>query len=211
MFIPKANRVDDIQEIHRFVYEFSFGILVSNSRENQENDLCLTGTHIPFVLSANEGQSGVLYAHMAKANPQWKTLENQQVMVIFSGPHAYISPTWYAKPPNVPTWNYAGVQAYGHVQLLSKTELLESLTALTKTFEPALHTNTDTMPASYIDKLSAGIVGFKIEVSRWDAQMKLGQNRSKLDQAQIYKELLNSTNLDANQLASYMQKKLQIT
>jgi transcriptional regulator len=88
---------------------------------------------------------------------------------------------------------------------------LESLTALTKTFEPALHTNTDTMPASYIDKLSAGIVGFKIEVSRWDAQMKLGQNRSKIDQAEIYKELLNSTNLDANQLASYMQKKLQIT
>jgi transcriptional regulator len=147
---------------------------------------------------------------MAKANPQWRTFGNQQLMVIFSGPHAYISPTWYTNVPNVPTWNYAAIHAYGYVQLLNKSELLNSLTELARTFEPSLLLETDTMPKTYVDKLAAGIVGFKIEVSRWDAQMKLGQHRSESDQTRLYKELQNSNNLNANQLALFMRKKLHL-
>ncbi|MFT6270303.1 MAG: transcriptional regulator [Alphaproteobacteria bacterium] len=210
MFVPKSNRVDDIKEIHDFIRDHSFGILVSNSAKQLEKDFSLSGTHIPFVLQTNQGKNGVLYAHLAKANPQWRTLENQQVMVIFSGPHAYISPTWYTNPPNVPTWNYTAVHGYGEVQLLDKSELLDNLNELTKTFEPSLLLNKETMPARYIDKLSAGIVGFKIKVSRWDAQMKLGQQRSEFDQIQIYKELQKAKDLDVNQLTSYMQKILKI-
>lgn len=210
MFIPNANRVDNQKEIHSFVRDHSFGILVSNGSNLQEKDVSLTGTHIPFVLQAKEGKNGVLYAHMAKANPQWRTLENQQLMVIFSGPHAYISPTWYVNAPNVPTWNYTAVHAYGDVQLLNKSELLNSLTELTRTFEPSLLLETDTMPKTYVDKLAAGIVGFKIKVSRWDAQMKLGQQRSESDQNRLYKELQNSNNLHANQLALFMRKKLHL-
>jgi transcriptional regulator len=210
MFVPRPNRVEDIAEIQGFIRDHSFGVLVSDCSNQQEQKVSLTGTHIPFVLQGNEGQNGVLYAHIAKANPQWRTLENHQVMAIFSGPHAYISPTWYAKPPNVPTWNYTAVHAYGEVQLLNKPELLNSLTELTKTFEPSLLLKTDTMPASYIDKLLAGIVGFKIEVTRWHAQMKLGQHRSELDQIQIYNELQKATTSEVNKLSTYMRKKLKI-
>ncbi len=84
MYIPNNIKIQDITKAHDLIDEFGFGVLVSGALE---------GTHIPMVLHRNEGDYGVLYSHFAKANPHWKVLEGQEVLVIFSGPHSYISPS----------------------------------------------------------------------------------------------------------------------
>ena len=87
MFIPKHNKMDNLSVAHDFIDEFSFGLVVSNS---------LTGTHLPFVLHKNEGEMGTLYTHCAKANSHWKELDSTEALIVFTGPHSYISPSWYA-------------------------------------------------------------------------------------------------------------------
>ncbi|SFF98638.1 FMN-binding negative transcriptional regulator [Neptunomonas qingdaonensis] len=129
MYIPSNMKMDDLSTAHDFIDEFGFGVIVSDS---------LTGTHLPFVLHRDEGDNGVLYSHCAKANPHWKELDNKEVLIIFSGPHSYISPSWYAQSPAVPTWNYAAVHAYGIVSLLDDKQTLDAVEAVVGQYEPGL-------------------------------------------------------------------------
>lgn len=215
MFVPRSNTVNNVEEIQRFIREYSFGVLVTNDKANNtentynndnNNTGRIIGTHLPFTLEATENENGVLVGHIAKANPQWKCIENQEVLVIFTGPHAYVSPTWYTQKPNVPTWNYTTVHAYGQVSLLTKSELLQSLHTLTAHYEPSLLEDTATMSEAYINKLIGAIVGIKIDITRLEAQMKLGQQRSKEDQQGIFEGLLRSRDPQAVALAELMQK-----
>ena len=197
MFIPKPYKITDIAQAHQFINEFSFGVIVSNS---------LTGTHIPFVLSTQENQYGTLYTHCAKANPHWKELEGSEVMVIFTGPHSYISPNWYAKGPAVPTWNYTAVHAYGTVTLLNDLDTLNTVNDVVQKYEPSLLKEQKVLTHEYRDKLLAGIVGFKIELTKIEGQLKLGQQRSKPDQRGVYNALKQSKKIDDEALAQYMEK-----
>lgn len=197
MYIPSNFKMDDLSIAHDFINEFGFGVIVSKS---------LTGTHIPFVLHRNEGEKGTLYTHCAKANSHWRELDDTEVLIIFTGPHSYISPSWYAQSPGVPTWNYAAVHVYGKVSILNGNETLEAVEEIVQKYEPELLVKRDIVTNEFRDKLLSGIVGLKIELSKIEGKLKLGQQRKKEDQIGVYTALSNSQNLDDLALANYMQK-----
>ena len=200
MHILKNFAMQDKDEKHRFIDNFGFGIIVSDS---------LSATHLPFYLRADEGLAGTLYSHCSRANPHWKELAGAEVLVIFSGPHAYISPSWYSQSPAVPTWNYAAVHGYGVVSLLDDMQTIDALKNISSKYEPELLIKKDILTDAYRDKLLSGIVGFKVELSHLQGQSKIGQNRKKQDQQQVFKALSNSSDFDSLALASYMQPFMQ--
>jgi transcriptional regulator len=197
MYIPKNIEIQDVSVAHDLIDEFGFGVVVSSS---------LTGTHIPLVLHRDEGELGVLYSHFAKANPHWKELEGKEVLIIFSGPHSYISPSWYASSPAVPTWNYAAVHAVGKVTLLSGAQTLAVVEEVVRQYEPELLISKNIITNAYRDKLLSGIVGFKVEVSQLDSKLKLGQQRPIGDQVGVYNALNHASSAEALGLAKYMRK-----
>jgi transcriptional regulator len=199
MFIPNAFTMIEITHKHQFIEEFGFGVVISSANG-------LSGTHLPFVLHAEEGEKGVLYAHCAKANPLWKNLEGQNVLVIFTGPHGYISPSWYITKPAVPTWNYSAVHAYGVASLLDPQETLKAVDQVVEKYEPQLLVKRDIVTDQIKHKMLAAIVGFKIELTTLEGQLKLGQNRSKDDQTGVLNALNNTNNLNDLMLSNYMQK-----
>lgn len=199
MFTPNKFKMTDTTDKHEFIQEYGFGVVISA-------DNGLSATHLPFVLKVNEGEQGVLYAHCAKANTHWNTLQGQNVLVIFTGPHAYISPSWYKTQPAVPTWNYTAVHAYGVASLLNPQDTLKAVDEVVKKYEPQLLVSRDIVTDQIKHKLLAGIVGFKVELTTIEGQLKLGQNRSQEDQAGIYKTLSNSQDLSDLALAKYMYK-----
>jgi len=197
MFTPTHFAMHGQAEQHQFIHDFAFGVLVSGS---------LSGTHLPFVLRENEGESGVLYTHCAKENPHWQELDNADVVVIFTGPHNYISPSWYAKGPAVPTWNYTAVHAYGRVSFLNDDETITALDEVVEKYEPGLLVSKDILTDRLKERLLPAIVGFKIEITRMEGQLKLGQQRTKADQLGVYQALAQSSRLEDLALAQYMKK-----
>ena len=197
MFIPTSFVMSEKTEQHQFIHDFAFGVLVSSS---------LSGTHLPFVLREEEGENGVLYTHCAKENPHWQELDNADVLVVFTGPHNYISPSWYAKGPAVPTWNYTTVHAYGRVSFLNDDQTIEALDDVVTSYEPELLVCRDILTDKIKERLLPAIVGFKIEISRMEGKIKLGQQRSTADQQGVYKKLSTSQNLEDMALAQYMKR-----
>jgi transcriptional regulator len=199
MYIPNTFKMTEITHKHQFIDEFGFGVVISSADG-------LSGTHLPFVLHADEGEQGVLYAHCAKANPHWKDLEGQNVLVIFTGPHSYISPSWYTTKPAVPTWNYTAVHACGVASLLDPHQTLKAVEQVVEKYEPQLLVQQDIVTDQIKHKMLAGIVGFKIALTTLEGQLKLGQNKSKDDQTGVLNALNNSNNLNDLMLSNYMQK-----
>ncbi|MGA3853954.1 FMN-binding negative transcriptional regulator [Bacillus pumilus] len=184
MHIPSFFQVKDMEEVKAFIQSHSFATVVTTT------DGKPIATHIPVSFLQIE-DSYVISGHMAIGNPQWKTLEeNEQVLVIFQGPHAYISSSWYEKEA-VPTWNYQAVHVYGKAKLLEKSELVKELTTMLETYEshreqPVLwHTLSDEL----LEKQMKGIVGFKIIIDEVQAAFKLSQNRHERDYAHIIEQL----------------------
>lgn len=197
MFTPRSFNMQSLAQKHQFIDEFGFGLIVSES---------LTGTHLAFELKPEQGSLGALYTHCARANPHHKELEGQQVLVVFTGPHSYISPSWYAKSPAVPTWNYTAVHVVGRVRILNATDTLAVVEGIVDKYEPSLLTERKILTEQYQNQLLGGIVGLKIEISSIQGQLKLSQNRSKEDQQNIHEALLASGNANDSELAEYMQK-----
>lgn len=198
MYIPKNMEMSGDETIAQFIAENNFGLLVSPD---------LKATHLPFVFAANEGEKGVLYAHFAKANDHWKALDNESVLVAFTGPHAYISPSWYEHTPAAPTWNYASVHCYGHVELLDETETKQAIDLLVSKHEPSLLDDKERMPDEFQQKLRQAVVAFKIVIDDIQAKEKLGQHRKIEDQQNTYATLQESDRPDAMALSDYMQKR----
>jgi transcriptional regulator len=197
MFIPANMQMQELATQQDFIRQFGFALLLSED---------LQVTHLPMILVAEEGNAGVLYAHMARANPHWQSLDRQKVKVVFNGPHAYISPSWYATGPAVPTWNYVAVHVSGHASLLDDEQTLAAVHALVKQYEPALLDNEVLMPANYQHKLAKAIVGFKIEIEQIEGKHKLGQHKSAADQQGTVAGLQDSKHLDSLALLAYMQQ-----
>ena len=198
MYIPKYAQVDDRQTATDIINEFGFGLIVSPTLE---------ATHVPLVYQPVSEGNGVLYGHFAKANPHWKELAGTRVLIVFGGPHAYISPTWYENKPAVPTWNYVAVHCYGTVELLNDQETANALNHLIRQYEPSLLSNSEVMSDELNAKLSQAIVGFKIVIDDIQAKEKLGLHRSPEDQAGVYQALNESEHLPAKMLANYMNKR----
>jgi transcriptional regulator len=172
MYIPKAFAVDDLATQHDFIDRHSFGLLISQS------DGRPFGSHLPFLLDRTDGPHGALIAHVARANPQWKDLAGQEALAVFTGPHAYVSPTWYAEPRTVPTWNYTAVHVYGRVEVVhDSTEIVEFVRRLTASAESGMPEPWTFDPADpFVVRLAEGIVGLRIPIGRIEGKFKLNQN-----------------------------------
>jgi transcriptional regulator len=202
MYTPPHYREADLTTLREFIQRYNFGLLVSLGPEGLE------ATHLPMLLEVDRGLQGVLVGHMARANRQWEALEGaQEVLAVFSGPHAYVSPTWYVSPPGVPTWNYAAVHVYGRARLVqSQEELHEALVRLVAAHEqprPKPWSSKDVSPDYYQGRLK-GIVGFEIEITRMQGKKKLSQNRSLEDQAAVARALEEQGDEQGREVARLM-------
>ena len=173
LYVPAHFRVDDPQALHDFMERHAFATLVSSGPAG------LHVSHVPLLLERDAG--GVrLLGHVARANAHWQALEAAgQVTAIFQGPHGYVSPSWYAQHPSVPTWNYAAVHAHGKASLMDEAALHDLLMRLSATYEAGNPRpwKMSELPADYVATMLAAIVGFEIAVERLEGKFKLSQNR----------------------------------
>jgi len=202
MYIPSQYRNENQQEIRNFLKENSFGILISQLEGK------LHATHIPIEL--NEENDGIteLSGHLSKANPQWKNFKkNEEVLAIFSGPHSYVSSSWYQQE-EVPTWNYLAVHVYGSIQIMENDELHDSLKKMVDKYEQNSENpvSVDRMSEKTMRQIN-GIIGFKIAVREVQAVSKLSQNRNNQDYQNIVHQLEKSASIQAKALAVAMKKK----
>jgi transcriptional regulator len=204
MYIPKAFAETDQAKLFEFMRANSFGILFSQGNGQPY------ATHLPFLLETDEAQSRVvLWGHFAKANPHWKMIEGE-VLAVFSGPHAYISPAWYEAENTVPTWNYTAVHAYGSLTLTHEQEDLLKIVAETVEFYERSRPNPWQFDAAneFYHKLAGGIVGFKIDISRLEGKWKLNQNHPLERQEKVVKALQQSTRQTDRAIAALMAENL---
>jgi transcriptional regulator len=180
--------------------QYSFATIVNN------NNGKLAATHLPFVIE-ERGDDIILISHFAKANDHWKSLEQNEPLVIFSEPHAYISPIHYHHQQNVPTWNYIAVHAYGKTNLIEDDAgKLQLLAKTIQCFESTYQQQWESLTDKYKTGMLKGIVGFKIEVTDLQAKYKLSQNRSDTEKEKIIRELSESTESTARMVATEMKK-----
>jgi transcriptional regulator len=185
LYIPKAHLVEDRKLLHDFMDEFSFVELVTAGPE-------IRVTHIPVLIDRAAGPYGRIYGHVSRQNPQSKTFDGQHsAVIVFRGPHSYISPTWYSKPEAVPTWNFAAVHASGKLKPIAERKPLHDiLSRLINKFEgPKSAYNFARLPDKYKFGLMEGIIGFEMDIDQLEGKFKLGQERSDADKAGILKNL----------------------
>ena len=202
MYIPKHFKIEDEEMIYDLIEKYSFATLFSQHKGEPY------ATHLPLTLNRDES---ALYGHFARANEQWNDIEYQQVLVIFQGPHCYISPSWYETTKAVPTWNYVSIHVYGKMEILEDGKVMfDSLNNLVNKYEsPDSPYNLQGIEPGFIEGMSKGIVAFKINISKIEAKAKLSQNHPLERQELIIKQLENSSNQDNKQIASFMKKNLQ--
>ncbi len=202
MYIPSKFNMDSKEDIFQFIEEYSFASLVSMDPEMGFP----TATHMPLIIKRDEGEFGTLYGHLARANPHSQLLDEQSVLAMFHGPHAYISPSWYKRAPAVPTWNYAAVHVMGKARVLNDDRVLSLIEEMTATYEPALMENREIVTENITEKLLPAIVGFKIEISALQGKQKLGQNLPSDTQKNMADALSKSSHEEAKSLYAYMQR-----
>jgi transcriptional regulator len=199
MYVPKYYQQEDIAEIKKFIRHNGFGILVNQAAGK------LSATHIPLHFSEDESK---LSGHLSKANPQWKNFNNsEEVLAIFSGPHAYISSSWY-NHENVPTWNYIAAHVYGSIRIIEGDELFQALKQLVDTYEMNSEkpVSLEKMSPDYVQKSMLGIVGFEITITNIQAACKLSQNRDAENYRNIVGELDKKSDPNAKAVADVMKK-----
>ena len=175
LYIPKAQLVKDRTFLHEFMDEYSFVDLVTGSPE-------VRITHIPVLLDRSAGKNGKLYGHISRQNPQSGTFDGEHhAVIVFRGPDAYISPTWYTKPEVVPTWNFAVVHASGRPKpITEKASLHDLLARLIRKFEGNESAyDFGKLSETYKYGLMAGIIGFEMEIEQLEGKFKLGQERTR--------------------------------
>src|SRR5512143_502030 len=182
MYTPTHYRIDDQAVLFDFMSKNNFGILISIDHATP------IATHLPFLIDSNRGEHGILTGHVAKANMQWRTFTpDREVLIIFQGPHTYISPSWYQEHPSVPTWNYATVHVNGLPRIVvdgrARHDILQNLVNKHEAaFEKPWQMN---LPEDYYQQQVKMIVVFEIEVTRLEGKFKMSQNRSDEDRSSV--------------------------
>lgn len=197
MYTPIYSKNENTEELRTFIKQNGFGILVSQVEGK------LWATHLPLILADNK-----LLGHIGRGNKQWRELSNgEEVMVIFQGPHTYISSSWYDHE-NVPTWNYIAVHVYGEIRMQGEEELIESLRQLTNKYEKDSinPVSVDTMSKKFLHTEIRGTVGFEIAIERMEASYKLSQNRDEKNHANIISELEKRKDENSVSIANEMRK-----
>ncbi|SIN68074.1 FMN-binding negative transcriptional regulator [Algoriphagus halophilus] len=187
MYIHPINRWENEEEITNLIQQNPFATMVSKV------DGRPWATHLPLLLSKDKNGDAVLSGHVAKANQQWKHLGEEEVLVLFQGPHAYISSSWY-NHENVPTWNYLAVHIYGNIRIIEGDELMEHLKSLVHTFEAGRpHAVTvEGMSEKYLNSQLKGLIGVEIKINEVQASAKLSQNRDETNYQNIITHLEHS-------------------
>lgn len=199
MYAPSYNRLEDRAELVAFMRQNNFPVLVTGLGG------ALHASHLPAMIH-EDGEKIVIDMHMAHANPQWHEFFDEEVLVIFTGAHAYVSPRWYEEQERVPTWNYAAVHAYGVPQMI-KDEAAKhaSQRRLVEYMDPAWLPKFDALSGKYLSGMLNGIVNFQIPVSRIETRWKLSQNRGRREMELIAAELEKA---GETALAALMRKHL---
>jgi transcriptional regulator len=205
MYVPTAFAETDQGKLHEFIAANSFGLLVSAQGGEP------FATHLPFLLDRDAGPHGTLTGHMARANPHWHGLDGRQVLAVFSGPHAYVSPTWYESEDVVPTWNYVAVHAYGICRVVDDFEALAGILAATvATYERPMPSPWSTDQGSeFFRKKARAVVGFRVEIGRLEGKWKLNQNHPREWRERVIRVLERSEDRDAREVARLMRETLE--
>lgn len=201
MYIPKIFNNDDITNAISFMKKFSFGTIITSDNGKP------IATHLPFVITERNDEI-ILTSHFAKANSHSKKMQQKEVLVIFTEPHAYISPKLYDKKENVPTWNYISVHTYGTAKILeSNTEIINVLEQMIKSYDTEYLNQWNELSKDYKAKMVKGIVAFEIRINELQFKEKLSQNKSENEQNKIINNLAKSESGNEVLLAEYMNNK----
>jgi len=212
MYVPEAFRLDDRARAAEVMRTFDFALLVTAPEGRAQ------ASHLPFIYEPDEGPEGTLYAHMARPNPQWRDFaalaaSGGEALVIFQGPHSYISPTWYGgETPQVPTWNYVAVHAYGLPAVIEDAgETRALLDRLVAVQEASLTPSWSTAGLSekFLDGMQRGLVAFRIPVSRLEAKAKLSQNKPASQLAAATAAVEQSKDALARATGAWMRRALE--
>ncbi len=199
MYIPAYYKNENSAKIKEFLIRNSFAILIN------QVDGRPWATHIPLELELDENGKDILVGHISKANTQWKGFsENQEVLCVFNGPHAYVSSSWY-REEEVPTWNYIAVHVYGKIKILDEAAILAALQRLVDKYEVLSEhpVSLGSMSAKTLKQVR-GIVGFKIEITDIQAAYKLSQTRQ-ADHSKIITELEARQDPGSQEIAATMK------
>lgn len=204
MYIPKHFQLTEEKQLISFIEEHSFGILFSQTEEDP------FATHLPFLIEKDSDGELFLISHMARANPHWSSIKGK-ALVVFQGPHAYISPTWYQEENTVPTWNYISVHAYGEFSLIDSSEELADLIERTvRTYESNRQTPWKTnMNNAFNSQLMQAIVGFKIRITKLEGKWKLNQNHSIERRKRLIEGLRQTNDYLSSKVADFMEKTIE--
>ena len=207
MYTPAHFRPEDRAKITAVLQANSFGLLVTPGPDG------LVASHLPFLYDEAGGPNGVLLAHMARANGQWKDFATlgEDALVIFQGEHGYISPTWYASyatMQHVPTWNYEAVHAYGVPRVIEDAaRTVDVLERTIRRYEaPGSTYSVRSHAPEYLDKMVKAIVAFEIPLTRLEGKLKLSQNRTREDLAGAIAGLEKTGDPAALRLAATMRR-----
>lgn len=206
MYSPQYNQIENREELLAFMRANDFALLVTCAGGE------LHASHLPVLIEERGGKL-VLVMHMAKANSQWQQFYegemSDEVMVVFTGPHAYVSPRWYEQKERVPTWNYAAVHAYGRVKVVEGREAKYAAQAkLVRRHDPLWESDFSKLSTEYRNDMLDGIVNFEIELTRLETRWKLSQNRGRREQERIIAELERSAGSAERALAALTRKHL---
>ena len=204
MYVPSTFAQRDLTQLHDFIEQHSFGLLVS-----QVEGLPFA-SHLPFLLQRQVGPYGSLIGHMARANPQWQHASGQTALAIFSGPHAYISPTWYQSAQVVPTWSYTAVHACGPIQIIEDRDTLLEIV------QRSVHFYEQAMPRPwslegtdlYAERMLAQIVGFRIQIEKIEGKWKLNQNHPVERRQKVVQALRERSDDNSQAIAALMESLL---
>lgn len=204
MYSPKFNLVHDRALLFEAMRAYSFATIVGPIA-GSPGGAGATATHLPLVLK-DEGEWGIVEGHFAKANPHWRVLAGCETLMIFAGPHSYVSPTLYTQALSVPTWNYIAIHASGSLSLVEDDAGKEALLAeLIAIHEPAFLHRWRAMPEGFRRTMLAGIVGFRIPIDRIEGKFKLSQNRTAEERRNVHTAHSAGT-ADQRALASWMER-----
>lgn len=190
MYQPPSFREDRLEVHHALIRAHPLGLLISTGPAGP------LANPVPFLLDADASPLGILRAHLARANPQWATLDGREVLVVFQGVYTYVTPSWYETKRQtgkvVPTWNYAVVQVRGRARVIEDRAWLADhvagLTSLHEADRPAPWSVADA-PEPFIEAQLKGIVGVEIEVARSEGKWKVSQNRPVADRVGVVEGL----------------------
>jgi transcriptional regulator len=205
MYRPKAFQEDDLNKLVALMRANSFATLVSIS------DGVPVASHIPLVVTV-ENDVIKLIGHLAKQNPQWQDFDAAESLAIFTGAHAYISPTLYEKPESVPTWNYIAVHAYGFPKIITFQDAPESMEEkideMVDTYESSYKSHWHRLPDRYREGMMNDIIAFEMTVTRLEGKYKLSQNKSKIDRENVSNTLIQNSDPIVRKLGVEMKQNL---